>query len=340
MHDHYKELGVDVGFLEVLPRRINRVVSDLAHLSVEFLELDSNIINLYWVWATARYHVFDTPEVLYQDIKAGPRAMLGRILSGDEQRVGKSLVKIARKVDPQGSWSHAKYEALLWALNNRHIMKSMRHTKKINSSLLVLLYEQINTKGVIFSQTKFVHQLLIDEEGHAVKGLVKEVLYWFKESVRITNALNIGEQYHYALIGLKGLNEVKRLHNNLADLVEKEYIEMKVAAIRSGRATYPPPPISGNGQIHPISHIDALLDEGEVMQHCVVSYIDDILKKRSYIYMMLEPERATITIDPSTYELQDFKLRNNMEPSEESWNCVLKWLRRNQGLPFGMGAAA
>jgi len=339
-HNKYKELGIDVGFLEVLPLRIKILVSDLARLSVEFLQLDKNIINMYWVWATSRYHVFNTPELLYKDIKGGPRTMLGRILSGEDQKTGKSLVKIIRKIDPQGSWGPDKYDAVLWALNNPHIMKSMRHAEKINSSLLILLHKHVNTEGVIFYQTKFVHQLFMDKCGNESKDVLEDAVYWFNESVRFVELLEVEEQYHHTLIGFRNVDEVKRLHNNLTDLAQETYIEYKVEQIRSGKEVYPSPPISGTDQITPITHVDALLEEGDVMEHCVVSYIGDVIDKKSYIYSMVDPERATIAIDPETYELQDFKLKNNEEPSEESWGCVQEWISRNQVLLSGMEEAA
>lgn len=101
--------------------------------------------------------------------------------------------------------------------------------------------------------------------------------------------------------------------------------------IRSGEETYPPP-ISGTDQIIPITSVDALLDEGKLMQHCVASYIGDVLKKKSYIYMMVAPERATIAINPDTYELQDYKLKNNMKPSEESWLCLQEWISKQSSI--------
>ncbi len=59
---------------------------------------------------------------------------------------------------------------------------------------------------------------------------------------------------------------------------------------------FPGPPYEGTPAIQPITSPEDLIAEGKAMRHCVASYAWDIAKGTEYIYRVIEPVRATLSI--------------------------------------------
>lgn len=92
----------------------------------------------------------------------------------------------------------------------------------------------------------------------------------------------------------------------------------------------PPPPFPGDGsKIQPISKISDLMSEGHFMQHCVGGYVYAIFTKRSYIYKVLEPERATLEIDLSEAvpRIKQLRLAKNADPHMNTKKFVEKFVK-------------
>lgn len=95
---------------------------------------------------------------------------------------------------------------------------------------------------------------------------------------------------------------------------------------------YPKPVISGNKDIVPIENSKELFAEGQMMNHCIYSYHNDVQKGKYSIYKVLSPERATLCIKivPNGLHLLDqIKLRFNETPSKKTKEMVTQWLYRN-----------
>ncbi|MCK5854217.1 MAG: PcfJ domain-containing protein, partial [Sulfurovaceae bacterium] len=62
---------------------------------------------------------------------------------------------------------------------------------------------------------------------------------------------------------------------------------------------------------------------------CVASYHHDIVARRSYIYKVIEPERATleIRIQSSGHHLGQVKLACNKMPSKETLDSISTWIK-------------
>jgi hypothetical protein len=99
---------------------------------------------------------------------------------------------------------------------------------------------------------------------------------------------------------------------------------------------FPTPPLPGNDIIVPINSLKDLIQEGEEMDNCVGSYIGKIASGHSFIYRVLEPERATLEIirelSVNSYMVAQLKLQSNEEPSDGTWNVVRKWMEANNCL--------
>ena len=78
----------------------------------------------------------------------------------------------------------------------------------------------------------------------------------------------------------------------------------------------------------PVKTLSELILEGRTMHHCAAVYAQAIYKGTSYIYKVLEPERATLEIDTRGHKptLLQLKLACNKEPDYNTYQTVQKWL--------------
>lgn len=74
----------------------------------------------------------------------------------------------------------------------------------------------------------------------------------------------------------------------------------------------------------------ALLQEGKSMRHCVGAYSAILYDNNSFIYRLLEPERATVEIQlcDNKLNIKQFKLSCNRKPSSESYAVVYELIMR------------
>jgi len=94
-----------------------------------------------------------------------------------------------------------------------------------------------------------------------------------------------------------------------------------------GTYSFPAPPLPGDADIIPITTINELQEEGEEMHNCAGSYVEMIMRRESYIYRVLRPERATLEISDTTdmHHIRQLKLAHNREPGAETWAKVRYW---------------
>ena len=60
---------------------------------------------------------------------------------------------------------------------------------------------------------------------------------------------------------------------------------------------FPAPPIQGNEVIVPITTARELAEEGKEQRNCALSYSARIYRGQSYVYKVLGPERATLSLE-------------------------------------------
>jgi hypothetical protein len=125
---------------------------------------------------------------------------------------------------------------------------------------------------------------------------------------------------------------LRRLHDALIERVNVQRTEIELKQLQKRYENFPNPPLKGTGSIIPISNINMLIEEGLEMQHCVLTYASRIIYRQSYIYRVMEPERATLEfteLDQDIPKLSQLKLAKNREPSQETWHSVVLWLEQS-----------
>ncbi len=144
--------------------------------------------------------------------------------------------------------------------------------------------------------------------------------FW-RDALKVAEVLGIKDA-QVALKRSRDFAAVRRLHDRWTDRLNQ-----RQAQVVSGQTLFPPPPVPGTDKIHPITSLEDLQAEGRLMHHCITVYQPKILARESYIYRMLEPERATIElrIEGNAITVGQISLAYNALPSDATKEAVLAW---------------
>lgn len=121
----------------------------------------------------------------------------------------------------------------------------------------------------------------------------------------------------------QSIARVREVH----DEVSTEYLRRQPQAVESFR--FPRPPLRGTPDIIPIDTLEDLTAEGRLQNNCVATYAQRILHRHTYIYRVLKPERATLSIvrgPHGDWEIDELERRENSSASDATWRFVQAWL--------------
>jgi hypothetical protein len=129
----------------------------------------------------------------------------------------------------------------------------------------------------------------------------------------------------------RSLAEVKRCHDRLA-------AGMNYGA--NGRdcwvldLKFPPPPIPGTERIQALDSPDLLIDEGCKQRHCVAIKAEEVASGQMYVYRILAPERATLSIirTGAGWALGELRGPGNQPVAERTKQFVSNWFLRSQNI--------
>jgi hypothetical protein len=95
---------------------------------------------------------------------------------------------------------------------------------------------------------------------------------------------------------------------------------------------YPQPPVPGNNTIEPITSVLELKREGKAQGNCVGGYGLNVKEGQVYIYRVLKPERATLSIicgADGSWRRSQLKIQANGTPAKATCKHVDRWLARH-----------
>ena len=93
--------------------------------------------------------------------------------------------------------------------------------------------------------------------------------------------------------------------------------------------SFPKPPLAAGGNIIALETPDMVIEEGREQENCAMSYAKDIANGAVYLYRVLEPERATLSIVPDEsggWRLGQLLRACNEPVTEETNQGVVRWL--------------
>lgn len=235
-------------------------------------------------------------------------------------RGNNSLVRLLGKVPPPGN-VYASQKILTAILSREDACSLLRHKAKVDWLLLVLIVRQGERINSAIVRNIIMSNIALPDMAKLL-GKLDEVI---RDTIRLGEELRIANaaETTMACAGWKSLWSLheawtKRLNSVKIDALVEKYGEK-----------LPPPPLQGTDDIQPIDSVGELLLEGQIMHHCVGSYINTVRSGGCYIYKILKPERATLEIIVSKtgdWRVSQLKSYCNSAPSAHTFKHVQKWL--------------
>ncbi len=96
-----------------------------------------------------------------------------------------------------------------------------------------------------------------------------------------------------------------------------------------GDSRLPTAPLRGTRDIVPLLTTEALVEEGEAQDNCVATYAERVRRRTTFIYRVLRPERATLSIvkgEDGDWRIDQLECSGNREVSAITRLAVKSWL--------------
>jgi hypothetical protein len=103
------------------------------------------------------------------------------------------------------------------------------------------------------------------------------------------------------LFSCRGITCVQRIHDKLVEQLNNKIIAITTrnqdsSSRPSSLQSFPISPLPNNVDIISITNTTMLIEESRLQHHCVAAYNEEIIRGEYYIYQILAPERATLSI--------------------------------------------
>lgn len=234
-----------------------------------------------------------------------------------------AAVNLFRKIDPH-SLNGDNWSAVVKVIEGELAAPKSRlhHLTSINSGVVEIL---LDPRASFAATPRLLEEVAKDRaENHRGR-----VVHMITSTLRMQGELHTGDRIER----FQSLERLKTVHDEVAELYRRR-VRQLIEASGVGPGCFTPPPIPGiAGQIEPITSPSELVDEGEYQGNCVASYAGRVRDGSTYIYRVLHPERATLSIVRrshfSDWEIGELECRFNTDVSEETEAFVQAWLDRH-----------
>lgn len=134
--------------------------------------------------------------------------------------------------------------------------------------------------------------------------------------------------------GINTYEDLQALHDRLVERRNRllrarggERRRLLVEQYQEEFGDFPPPPFPGNDAVVPLDSWEALVDEGEVMRHCVSGYGNVVGQRALFIYQVLKPQRLTMALMKTGDRWLVSEVRGvcNSAASEEAMGVIKDW---------------
>ncbi len=215
-------------------------------------------------------------------------------------------------------------ERLLYLRNSCHdpeALKALGHQGRINASVIRILTDPLLREHAHF-------RLLKEISNDRREDKLPRSAWLLQDLIRMCDMA--GEP----LPRISDPEELRDLHDAQADRFWEEPGSMRLDDLNM---EFPQPPLKPAPGIEPITSITELQKEGQEMRHCVWSYGQDIaVRKNTFVYRVLQPERATLSLvrHGDRWKIGQLQGQRNSPVSPTVWKSVGEWLKSH-----GEGAA-
>ena len=235
------------------------------------------------------------------------RELLGKFTYPNSQR----MVSIIRKIRPQSVDPEA-----LWALNStikdEEVEKALLHLSTINGGVLSLVSSPALNGTYSGKLLREISESRREDYYPFTSQMMDEINYMFRLARPGTPTPVF-----------RSLARVQQCHDEVAvDFLRVSSTKLKYCRI-------PRPPLPGTDSIVPLTSIPQLKTEGKNQRNCVGSYAHRISHRKTYIYKVLAPERATLSIvktSGGTWRIGELRCAGNTEVKVQTRKAVQVWL--------------
>lgn len=221
-----------------------------------------------------------------------------------------SMVRLLRKVPPAAC-------RVPHLLNLRRIARDawsvpyVRHLPRLNATALALLA----CRGL---RAELTPRLVREMTEAAPDGEISATMRLLEDTWEMGVVLGRFRNPPFA-----SLQQLRRTHDAFVWELRQVYGHDLAA---NGEA-FPPPPIPGTPDILPLTTAAELVQEGEEMRHCVAIYAPRVRAGECYVYRVLRPTRATVSLvrQGRRWELEQVAGIANADVPDEVLEAVRRW---------------
>lgn len=198
------------------------------------------------------------------------------------------------------------------ALRRDVTLKPLSHMKKLNAGVLALATNPL----LLESSTPALLAEVAESATEKYQARAAEML---SDTLEMLAAVDPSA-------GSPKIQSLARLHAMHTE------VSMKFLTLRPGGSVgtkLPSPPLRGTRDIAPILTAAALVEEGNTQNNCVAAYAERVRRRTTFIYRVLRPERATLSIvkgEDGDWRIDELECRGNTRVSTITRLAVESWL--------------
>lgn len=195
-------------------------------------------------------------------------------------------------------------------------MKKLAHLKKINIGALKLV--------------SVSNDLLCAVTPQLLEEVIENIRNDFQTSAASRFCELAGRHQHLypgrPLPVIHSLEELDTRHEEIMTAYADRLTDLQLGPL-------PKPPIEGTETIIPLQTGSDLRDEGLAQHNCVGGHVGRVRAETCYVYRILEPERATLSIIKAPggeWQIDELFIACNKPVKSETRQAVTEWLSQTQ----------
>lgn len=235
-----------------------------------------------------------------------------------------AAVNLFRKIDP-ASLSGDNWTAIVSVLQEELAggKSRLNHLPSINSGVVEILADPRASQA---ATPTLLSEVAMDRSEN-YRG---RVVHMITSTLRMQDELRTGDRCHQ----FQNLARLRTVHEEVSENYRRRVRQLIDANEHANDPFFSPPLPGIAGRIEPITSAAGLVDEGEEQGNCVASYASRVAAGHTFIYRVLHPERATLSISMKTpfggWEIDELETKFNTDASEETEAYVQAWLDRHR----------
>ena len=234
-----------------------------------------------------------------------------------------ATVNLFRKIIPMAAMPYLMSGLRQTLISDSPTQKLLAHQKRIGAGVLALATSKA---GIQYGTPKLLEEVASipeEEEYHLTVDILENALLML---LKIRDERIVPK--------FRSIAKVQAFHDDVAGdyeafVRERNELRAENKKKRESKSSFPEPPVPGTPIIVPITSEYGLRKEGKEQRNCVGAYASQVKNGSTYIYKVLAPERATLSIrhgSDGSWQISEFKAKANSRVKHLSVTLVKEWL--------------